>query len=186
MHAAKLIDWGLARIRRSRAQAAAQPASAQRVDGDAVQSDDVSSPIQIFDEPIVPDGIAADEWEHSKKIWVRSQHAPELLAQDFSQGQQYTPQSDVWDFGAIVLLEMLFCCCCSLMQALPDPLSDGRNSAGYRSYAWSKWLQLSNQAVSQRFREEFQKNQPPPSPDETKLFNELCNAWERMCGSCLP
>jgi len=170
VHAAKLIDWGLARIRRSRAQPA---------DGDAVQSDDVSSPMQI-----VPVGIAADEWEHSKKIWVRSQHAPEL--QDFAQGQKYTPQSDLWAFGAMALHEMLFCCCCSLMQALPDPLSDGRNSAGHRCYSWSKWLQLSNQAVSQKFRTEFQRNQPPPSPDETILFNELCNAWERMCGSCLP
>ncbi len=180
MHAAKLIDWGLARIRRSLAQATAQPAAAQPADGDAVQSDDVSSPFQIFDEQIVPDGIAADEWEHSKKIWVRSQHAPELLAQDFAQGQKYTPQSDLWAFGAMVLHEMLFCCCCSLMQAIPQ------NCPGYRSYARSKELQLSNQAVSQRFREEFQQNQPPPSPDETILFNELCNAWERMCGSCLP
>jgi serine/threonine protein kinase len=199
VHAAKLIDWGLGRMSRSTPHAA--PVAGGNADGQqlARQQDDVSTPNDALATPPldalatpplldahaeeVPAGMTAVEWAHSKTTagYVRDQHAPELLVA----GQHFTPASDLWAFGAMVLYEMLFSCCSALL--------DVARSAGppLRMYTWrnreSQYFShyfpkcpMDWNITSARLRVEFARNQPPPSPDDTLLFERLCEAFDSM------
>lgn len=172
VRAAKLIDLGMARMRRSiPMDLFAVPANPRPDDGDDATLGDVVLSGNFFrpatppltDEDNVPVGMQAEEWLHSKKrVHYRPfQHAPELQ----NPGTLFTPQSDLWAVGAMALHPLLFCCCSSLLQeAKPDRL-------GLRSY---------KNSGGRRFLEEFKKNVPPPTPEETELFGALFREYELM------
>jgi serine/threonine protein kinase len=168
VRAAKLIDLGMARMRRSiPMDLPAAPANPRPDDGDdATLRDDVPSgnffrpaTPPLTDEDDVPVGMQAEEWLHSKKhgLYIPLQHAPELQ----NPGTLFTPQSDLWAVGAMALHPLLFCCCSSLLrQALQNRLY--KNSRG------------------RCFLEEFKRNVPPPTPEETVLFGALLREYELM------
>jgi serine/threonine protein kinase len=193
VHAAKLIDWGLGRMSRSTPHAA--PAAGGNADGQQLarhEDDDVvytpndalaTPPLHDAHAEELPAGMTAAEWLHSKTAagYVRDQHAPELLVA----GQHFTPASDLWAFGAMMLYEMLFSCCSALL--------DVARSAGpaLRMYMWrnrepqnfSRFFPkcpIDWNITSARLRVEFARNQPPPSPDDTLLFERLCEAFDSM------
>ena len=137
VHAAKIIDWGLARMRRrilpdEEQDQSAAPANPRPDDGDDATLGDVVPSVTFLrpttppltDEDCVPVGMQAEEWLHSRRQYW-DQHAPELQ----NPGTLFTPQSDLWAVGAMALHPLLFCCCSSLMrQALPNRLY--KNSRG--------------------------------------------------------
>jgi serine/threonine protein kinase len=171
VRAAKLIDLGMARMRRSiPMDLPAAPANPRPDDGDdATLRDDVPSANffrpatpPLTDEDNVPVGMQAEEWLHSKRgRYIPDQHAPELQ----NPGTLFTPQSDLWAVGAMALHPLLFCCCSSLLRNTPP------NSLGLRSYSNSR---------GRRFLEEFQRNDPPPTPEETVLFGALFDEYKLM------
>lgn len=182
VHAAKLIDWGLGRMRRSTPHAA--PVAGGNADGqqpgrpedeDVVWTpnlNDAFATPPLHDEHAeeLPAGMTAAEWVHSKTAGYESgQHAPELR----SAGQHFTPASDLWAFGALILYEMLFSCCSTLLDVARQP-----RQAGYRMFKNRDLHQPS--ITSARLRVEFARNQPPPSADDTLLFDRLCQAFDSM------
>jgi serine/threonine protein kinase len=189
IHAAKLIDWGMARMRRRTVPVQPpmhQPAAPAnpRPDGgdDATLRDDVPSgnffadPANPADEDCVPVGMQAQDWLHSRRgmsrHYTKNQHAPELLLPD----AQFTPQSDLWAVGAMALHPLLFCCCSTLMQ---EALESGYG-LGSRMYLNQELLKKNFESVSRRFLDEFQKNVPRPTHEETMLFEALFREYELM------
>jgi serine/threonine protein kinase len=189
VHAAKIIDWGLARMQRSapREQPPAPPPSASEgqmpdhMPHDAPldscpSGDDVPSGFfhdQNPDLDAIPDHLDAKEWLHSKggHLYVKDQHAPELKF-----GHEYTPKSDLWAFATMILHEMLYCCCSKLVQA--DDITFRVYSRRFdvkRKYPMAK-------SVGEAFRMAYadQTADHLPSEDDKTLFNELCTAYESM------
>ena len=186
VHAAKIIDWGLARMRRrilpdEEQDQSAAPANPRPDDGDDATLGDVVPSVTFLrpttppltDEDCVPVGMQAEEWLHSRRQYW-DQHAPELQ----NPGTLFTPQSDLWAVGAMALHPLLFCCCSSLLQQAPP------NQPGLRNYKHRYVLAERNgrnkESVSQLFLKEFEKNVPPPTDEEIMLFGALFHEYELM------
>jgi serine/threonine protein kinase len=184
VHAAKIIDWGLARMQRSaprEQRLASPPAADQGLMSSVVQQDNLPSgddicSVSFYDEnpdfDTIPDHLDAHEWLHSKggHLYVKDQHAPELKF-----GHEYTPKSDLWAFATMILHEMLYCCCCKLIQADDISLRVYSKRFDVKSkYPMAK-------SVGEAFRLAYADDRADHLPSEDdKTFNELCTAYESM------
>lgn len=187
VHAAKIIDWGLARMQRSaprekpsasKPSASTLAASEGQMSGQTPQDecpsgDDVPSRSFYDETDTLPDHLDAKEWLHSKggHLYVKNQHAPELKF-----GCEYTPKSDLWAFASMILHEMLFCCCSKLIQADEIALRVYGNGVLVKNkYPTAKSVgEAFRLAYADRTANHF------PSEDDKMLFNKLCTAYESM------